>query len=117
MTDAKAKLAQHFAAAIPHAMALGMRLDKISTGVAELSMGYDERFIGDPASGVIHGGAVFALMDTCCGAAVMNHPTGAAGTANPALVPLEALRFQSVVSAAAGTRQRDRCGAATTEGD
>ena len=81
MTDAKAKLAQHFAAAIPHAMALGMRLDKISTGVAELSMGYDERFIGDPATGVIHGGAVFALMDTCCGAAVMSHPGGGAATA------------------------------------
>jgi uncharacterized protein (TIGR00369 family) len=81
MSDAKAKLAQQFIAAVPHARALGMQVDKIDAGAVELSMGYDERFIGDPASGVIHGGAVFALMDTCCGAAVMSHPGSAAGTA------------------------------------
>ena len=58
-----------------------MRLDSLGEGVAELSMDYDARFVGDPASGVIHGGAVFALMDTCCGVAVMNHATAPAGTA------------------------------------
>jgi uncharacterized protein (TIGR00369 family) len=81
MTDQRTRIARQFIEAIPHARALGMRLDAVGEGVADLSMGYDERFIGDPSTGVIHGGAVFALMDTCCGTAVMNHPTGAAGTA------------------------------------
>ncbi len=69
-----------FIAALPHARALGMRLDRLEGGAAEISMGYAPELVGDPATGVIHGGAVSALMDTCCGAAVMSLPE-AAGTA------------------------------------
>lgn len=72
--------AQRFIEAIPHSKALGMRLEAIGDGKAVISMPYDERFIGDPSTGVIAGGAVSALMDTCCGAAVMSFP-GARGTA------------------------------------
>ena len=72
--------AQRFIEAIPHARALNMRLDFIGGGRAVLSMPYDARFVGDPATGVIAGGAVSALMDTCCGAAVLSYP-GARGTA------------------------------------
>ena len=50
-------------------------------GVAEMSMPYKADLVGDPVTGVIHGGAVSALMDTCCGAAVMSHPENAGGTA------------------------------------
>ncbi|PWE27050.1 PaaI family thioesterase [Pararhodobacter marinus] len=78
MTDATA--AQQFIEAIPHSKALGMTLEEIGEGRAVISMPYDTRFIGDPATGVIAGGAVSALMDTCCGAAVMTFP-GARGTA------------------------------------
>lgn len=81
MTDSRFESTRQFLRALPHSVALGMELDGIGDGVAELSMPYDERFIGDPASGVIHGGAVSALMDTCGGMAVMSHPTGALGTA------------------------------------
>ena len=77
----KAKLARQFIEAIPHAHALGMTLTRIEDGVAEITMPYDARFVGDPKTGVIHGGAVSALMDTCCGAAVMSHPDAPAGTA------------------------------------
>ena len=72
--------AQRFIEAIPHAKALGMVLEQIGDGRAVLSMPYDPRFVGDPSTGVIAGGAVSALLDTCCGAAVMSYP-GARSTA------------------------------------
>ena len=79
--DQKLKRARQFIEAIPHSRALGMALDRIDDGMAVLSMPYDARLIGDPQTGVIHGGAVFALMDTCCGAAVMSHPEAPVSTA------------------------------------
>jgi uncharacterized protein (TIGR00369 family) len=72
--------ARQFLEMIPHARALGIRLDGLGEGWAELSMAYDSRFVGDPRTGVIHGGAVSALMDTSGGTAVLSLP-GALGTA------------------------------------
>lgn len=77
----RATPAKQFISALPHAAALGMQVDEIGDGVAVLSMGYDTRFVGDPRTGVIHGGAVSALMDTTCGAAVMCHPDNPSATA------------------------------------
>ncbi|WP_372839813.1 PaaI family thioesterase [Phaeovulum sp.] len=79
--ETKLRVARQFIEAIPHSRALGMQLDALSDGSAEISMPYDLRLVGDPRTGVIHGGAVSALMDTCCGAAVMSHPDAPAGTA------------------------------------
>jgi uncharacterized protein (TIGR00369 family) len=81
MQDGLQKAARQFIEAIPYSRALGMVLETIDDGVAVISMPYDAALIGDPASGVIHGGAVSALMDTCGGAAVMSHPQAPAGTA------------------------------------
>jgi uncharacterized protein (TIGR00369 family) len=81
MKDGLQKAARQFIEAIPYSRALGMVLETIDNGVAVISMPYDAALIGDPASGVIHGGAVSALMDTCGGAAVMSHPQAPAGTA------------------------------------
>lgn len=81
MEDQKQKLARQFIEAIPHSRALGMMLESLKNGVAVISMPYDLRLVGDPQTGVIHGGAVSALMDTCGGAAVMSHADAPAGTA------------------------------------
>lgn len=81
MSDRKTQIAKQFIQALPHSVALGMDLTEIGDGIAEIRMPYDEGLVGDPETGVIHGGAVSALMDTCGGAAVMSHPTGAGGTA------------------------------------
>jgi uncharacterized protein (TIGR00369 family) len=77
----KVRIARQFIEAIPHSKALGMKLTDIGDGVAAIEMPYDDKLVGDPESGVIHGGAVSALMDTCCGAAVMSHPANPGGTA------------------------------------
>lgn len=79
--DAALSIARQFVQALPHSQALGMVLEKVGTGWAILSMPYDPALIGDPATGVIHGGAVSALMDTAAGTAVMSHPQAGFSTA------------------------------------
>ncbi|GGF83764.1 MULTISPECIES: PaaI family thioesterase [Mameliella] len=81
MSADKADIARQFIDSIPHCKALGMEIAELGDGIAVIRMPYDARFIGDPETGVIHGGAVSALMDTCSGAAVMSHPKSPAGTA------------------------------------
>lgn len=73
--------ARAFIQAIPHSRDLGMEVVEMGDGEALITMPYDPRLIGDPETGVISGGAVSALMDTCCGAAVMCHPKAKGGTA------------------------------------
>lgn len=80
MTDI-ISIARQFIEAIPHSRALGMEFESLGDGKAVIAMPYDPRFVGDPATGVIHGGAVSALMDTASGAAVMCHPTAPLSTA------------------------------------
>ncbi len=79
--DRKTLIARQFISALPHAKELGMTIVDVGDGTATVTMPYDERLIGDPETKVIHGGAVSALMDTCCGAAVMSHPAALGGTA------------------------------------
>lgn len=76
-----AAIGQRFIDAIPHVKELGMTILSMGDGEAVMSVPYDERLIGDPATGVLHGGVVTTLLDSCSGAAVMCHPTAAAGTA------------------------------------
>ena len=73
--------ARSFMSALPHARALGMQIVELGEGRATVTMPWDARFVGDPVTGVIHGGAVSALMDTASGASVMCHPAGPLGTA------------------------------------
>lgn len=80
-SEQRRRIARQFIEVIPHARALGMRFDLLSDDGAEIALPWREDLVGDPRSGVIHGGVISALMDTCCGAAVMAHPTGARSTA------------------------------------
>lgn len=77
----KAAIAAQFIGSIPFSKALGMELVEIGDGWARIAMPWSDALVGEPKTGVIHGGAVSALMDTCGGAAVMAHPEGAVSTA------------------------------------
>ncbi|MEB8388005.1 PaaI family thioesterase [Rhodobacteraceae bacterium KMM 6894] len=85
MTNAPPETPNHRAIAffqhLPHANSLGMSIEHMADGNAVLSMPWQDALVGDPETGVIHGGAVSALMDTCCGAAAMSHPGATGGTA------------------------------------
>jgi uncharacterized protein (TIGR00369 family) len=80
-SDHQTKIAAQFIEALPHASALGLAIKEIGKGYAKITMPYDERLVGDPKTGVIHGGAVSALLDTCGGTAVMLHESSPIGTA------------------------------------
>ena len=94
----KNKRASQFIQALPHSVALGMELEELGGGTAVIAMPYAEKLIGDPKTGVVHGGAVSALMDTTCGAAVMSHPS------NPALTATMDLRIEYLRAATPGQR-------------
>ena len=72
--DAKLDRARRFFETIPLCGEMRMRIDELKEGSAAVSLPYDERLIGDPETGVLHGGAVSTLLDTCAGAAVITHP-------------------------------------------
>lgn len=64
------ELGQQFMRIVPHNLALGLELVDVGDARAELRLPYDEKLIGNPETGVLHGGAISAVMDACCGAAV-----------------------------------------------
>ena len=80
MTD-RTRIARQFIEAMPHARALGMELETLGEGVAVISMPYDARLVGDPATGVIHGGAVFGADGYGLGGGGDGHPEAPVGTA------------------------------------
>ena len=83
MTDPeqKSRIARQFIEAIPHARALGMEMVEIGDGWALMALDYRDDLVGDPGTGVVHGGVVTALLDTCGGASVMSHASAPGGTA------------------------------------
>ena len=76
-----AEIGRRFIGMIPWANALGMELVHLHAGVAVMRVPWDARLVGDPSTGVIHGGVLTALLDSCSGAAVMSHPDGPPNTA------------------------------------
>lgn len=74
MTPAEKARTQHFVDMLPHCRELSMKIEDAGPARAVMSFPYDAKLIGDPDTGVVHGGAVSVLMDTCGGAAVMAHP-------------------------------------------
>jgi uncharacterized protein (TIGR00369 family) len=55
----------------PQTRALGIERIDISRDGATYKLPYSDRLVGDPLTGVIHGGAVTVLLDSCCGGATL----------------------------------------------
>ncbi|MEM1314579.1 MAG: PaaI family thioesterase [Pseudomonadota bacterium] len=79
--DQIAEISRRFFGAIPWVTELGMELTYMHGGVAAMRVPYDARLVGDPATGVVHGGILTGLLDTTSGAAVMCHPSAPGETA------------------------------------
>lgn len=67
----KASLKKMFAAGSPHMRHLGYEILDLGRGTAHAKVRYSEAMIGDPNSGVLHGGVVTSLLDSTGGAAVL----------------------------------------------
>lgn len=61
---------QGFAEAVPHNHALGLRILDFGPGEILIRLPYQAHLVGNPETRVLHGGAITALMDATCGAAV-----------------------------------------------
>jgi uncharacterized protein (TIGR00369 family) len=78
--ELRLKLAKAFSLGVPHNRALGMHIVGMSHAEATFELPYDAKLVGNPDTGVIHGGAITALLDGASGAAVF--------AALPELVPI-----------------------------
>ena len=74
--EQREKIATQFIQALPFCKALDIKLEETGIAEAVMSMPYSPQIVGDPETGVVHGGAVSALLDSCCGLAVGLHPEG-----------------------------------------
>jgi uncharacterized protein (TIGR00369 family) len=58
--------------AVPHNRALGLEVVKIRGREVWLKLPYRAELVGNPETGVLHGGAVSSMMDAAAGLAVMS---------------------------------------------
>ncbi len=63
---------QQFVGVLPHCRKLGITVEAAEPDFASLRLPYSDAIVGNPDTGVVHGGCLTTLMDTCCGGAVFN---------------------------------------------
>ena len=70
MTVTAQQKAERFIATLRHCQLLGLQVVSAEEGKLCLRLPYHHHIIGNPLSGVVHGGALTTMMDTACGTAV-----------------------------------------------
>lgn len=65
------ELVRGFTHNVPHNTALGIEIAELSRDSAVFRLPYDLRLVGNPDTGVLHGGALTTLLDATSGAAVL----------------------------------------------
>jgi uncharacterized protein (TIGR00369 family) len=64
------RINRQFEESVPHNRALGLELLDLRDGEARGRLPWAEHLVGNPETGVIHGGVITSLLDASCGAAV-----------------------------------------------
>jgi uncharacterized protein (TIGR00369 family) len=64
------RVEQAFSFAVPHNKALGIRTLEWKPGEILLALPWREDLVGNPETGILHGGAITSLMDAASGASV-----------------------------------------------
>lgn len=62
---------RRFIGTLNQARELGLEVTDAGKGVLTLRLPYSERIVGNPDTGVIHGGAITTLMDTASGSVII----------------------------------------------
>ena len=61
---------QLFSDTIPHNKALGIKVLAVARGLASMRLDWRRELVGNPETGVLAGGPITAMLDSCCGMAV-----------------------------------------------
>lgn len=59
--------ARAFLSVLRHCQVLGMIVEQADKDGLVIKLPYSDLIVGNPVTGVVHGGAITTLMDTCCG--------------------------------------------------
>ncbi|WP_163930852.1 PaaI family thioesterase [Paraferrimonas sp. SM1919] len=69
--NAFTKVATFFVEQLNHCQALGVQCDGANANHVKLSLPYQQKLVGNPDTGHLHGGVLTSLIDSACGAAVL----------------------------------------------
>jgi uncharacterized protein (TIGR00369 family) len=69
-TEILRRLDQFMVRAIPFNVALGLTIEDADEGVATMRLPYRPELVGNPETGVLHGGMMTAMLDAACGMSV-----------------------------------------------
>ena len=72
MKVADVMIAKMFGGLSPHMRRLGFEIVSVNDGVVVAKIPYRTELVGDPSSGVLHGGVATTLLDSTGGAAVLS---------------------------------------------
>ncbi|HET8700793.1 MAG TPA: PaaI family thioesterase [Nitrococcus sp.] len=70
-TERRLEVVKSFFAAIPHSAVLGIEPVAVTAEHVTARIPYKAELVGNPDTGVVHGGVITTLVDQTCGAAVI----------------------------------------------
>ncbi|MAG96688.1 MAG: PaaI family thioesterase [Alphaproteobacteria bacterium] len=68
--DIDIEVGRRLTSAVAHNVALGLEMVEVSSGRVLMKLPYDKRLVGNPDSGVLHGGVISSVIDAVSGLSV-----------------------------------------------